>query len=122
MRVRVLHPLASWNEAKSSRPIETDENEATQRHEMENPEIAVVYIGSNPELSQTDSSSKTGESMRPSIRVKPLRDWQTLHPSAKINFGRSITINYGIKAGDFGDVAEEDLQSLLESFNAVWEE
>jgi hypothetical protein len=60
--------------------------------------------------------------MRPSIRVKPRRDWQTLHPSAKINFGRSITINYGIEAGDFGDVAEEDLPSLWESFNSVWEE
>lgn len=60
--------------------------------------------------------------MRAAIRVVPQRPGQKLHPSARINFGRSVTLNYGIEAGDFGDVAEESLTLLLESFDAVWEE
>ena len=99
------------------RPIQTESSPNSRKTEYLASDFAVAFVGNPMALPFRDLSWP----MRPPIRIDSCRNWQTLDPTARINFAHTISVDYGIKAADFGDVRGEYLNSLRDSYRAVWD-
>jgi len=85
-------------------------------------ETAPVYFGDPPNSKYSPMTPRAEILNRRGIRVKPSPTFKNDYQSGQIIFGQLVNLHYGIEAGDIGDVRDEDLPTLKESFKSIWED
>ncbi|KAF1997306.1 kinase-like protein [Amniculicola lignicola CBS 123094] len=81
---------------------------------------AIVYTGDIPPaplLNELPDRHEIG--MVDSVRVKPLRPWESLDPSTRINLRTTYTVAHDLRVAEIGDVAEGYLWKLIHNFHAL---